>query len=343
MLPQDSMKNVIVIGAGLSGLVCAQKLRHAGVDVTIVEKSAGVGGRMATRRIQGTWVDHGAQYITVRSDTFARFIHKLEHEGIVQEWTRTIYKLTPEGLLAPDADDMYPRYSSSQGMTAIAKHLAEGQNIKLGKRIVAVDVKDGRWHLTCEDGEALKAAAVVATMPAPQFLPLFEAVLSKAPTFLKTVKMVKFAPCIAIMAGYSSQQEIPPEWQAITCTDDPMLSWIGLDSSKHSTDSTQPVFVFQSTAEFARQSLEEHDLEIAGKPLLEQVSYHLAPWFSQPEWWQVHRWHYALAQEALGVACLSTELPLPLVCAGDWCAGENLEGAYQSGCEAAMSLLEMLA
>lgn len=337
------MRNVVVIGAGLSGLVCAQHLRHAGVEVTIVEKSAGVGGRMATRRMQGTWVDHGAQYITVRSEAFSRFINKLIDRGIVREWTRTIYKLTPEGLVAPDADEMYPRYSCPEGMTAIAKHLAEGQNIKLGKRIVTVEIKDGRWNLTCEDGEAIAAEAVVATMPAPQFLPLFESVLSKAPTFLKTVKLVKFAPCITIMAGYSNQQEIPQEWQAISCTDDPILSWIGLDSSKHGSHSSQPVFVFQSTAEFAQQSLEERNLEIAGKQLLEQVSYHLAPWFNQPEWWQVHRWHYAFVQESLGVACLSTELPLPLVCAGDWCAGENLEGAFQSGSEAAMSLLEMLA
>ncbi len=334
--------DVIVIGAGMSGLVCAQHLRQAGVNVTIVEKSAGVGGRMATRRMQGTWVDHGAQYITVRSEAFGRFINKLIDRGIVQEWTRTIYQLTSEGLVAPKADEMYPRYSCPQGMTAIAKHLAEGQNIKLGKRIATVEIKDGRWNLTCEDGEAIAATAVVATMPAPQFLPLFESAMSTAPTFLKTVKLVKFAPCITIMAGYSNQQEIPHEWQAIACTDDPILSWIGLDSSKHSADSSQPVFVFQSTAELARQSLEEHNLEIAGKPLLEQVSYHLAPWFNQPEWWQVHRWHYALVQESLGVACLSTEIPLPLVCAGDWCAGENLEGAYQSGCEAAMSLLEML-
>ncbi|MFN6068758.1 MAG: FAD-dependent oxidoreductase, partial [Pseudanabaena sp.] len=54
------MKDVIVIGAGMSGLICAQQLKQAGLDVTIVEKSAGLGGRMATRRLQGTWVDHGA-------------------------------------------------------------------------------------------------------------------------------------------------------------------------------------------------------------------------------------------------------------------------------------------
>ena len=71
------MKDVIVIGAGMAGLICAQQLKQAGLDVTVVEKSAGVGGRMATRRLQGTWVDHGAQLISVKSDSFGRFIRLL--------------------------------------------------------------------------------------------------------------------------------------------------------------------------------------------------------------------------------------------------------------------------
>jgi hypothetical protein len=336
------MKDVIIIGAGLSGLVCAQRLRQAGVNVRIVEKAAGPGGRMATQHIQGIWVDRGTQYITVRNDAFERFICKLEDKGIVREWTRAIYRLTPDGLLAPDADDMYPRYCSPHGMTAIARYLAEDQDITFNQRIVGVEVKGDRWHLQGEDGETFTAGAVVATMPAPQFIPLFGAVMSVVPTFIRTLKMVKFAPSIIVMAGYSSQQEIPPEWQAIVCVDDPMLSWIGLDSSKHPQEPSQPVFVFQSTGEFARLSLEEDNLEIAGKPLLEQVGDYLAPWLSEPEWWQVHRWRYAFVQEPLGVACLSAETPLPIICAGDWCAGDNLEGAYQSGGDAAKSLLEML-
>lgn len=75
------MKDVIVIGAGMAGLTCAQQLKQAGLDVTIVEKSAGVGGRMATRRLQGTWVDHGAQLLSVKSDSFGRFVRKLQEKN----------------------------------------------------------------------------------------------------------------------------------------------------------------------------------------------------------------------------------------------------------------------
>jgi predicted NAD/FAD-dependent oxidoreductase len=336
------MKDVIVIGAGIAGLICAQQLKQAGLDVTIVEKSAGLGGRMATRRLQGTWVDHGAQLISVKSDNFGRFIRKLEEKQIVKEWTRNVYQLSASGLLPPNADDRHTRYCCPLGMTAIAKHLANDLPIITNTRIVAVNHNDVKWQLITDRQEILETKAIVSTIPAPQFLPLFEEVLASAPSFLQALQSVKFAPSVTIMAGYNASNTIPTEWQAIRCIDDPILDWISYDSSKHPDKALQPVFVLQSTAEFAKQSMEESDLEIAGKPLLNQVGRLLAKWLASPEWWQVHRWRYAIAQDSLGVSCLSTSIPLSLVCAGDWCAGKNIEAAYNSGLAAAESAIELL-
>lgn len=336
------MKDVIVIGAGLAGLICAQQLKQAGLDVTIVEKSAGLGGRMATRRLQGTWVDHGAQLISVKSDNFGRFIRKLEEKQIVKEWTRNVYRLSASGLLPPNADDRHTRYCCPLGMTAIAKYLANDIPIMTNTRIVAISHNEFKWQLVTDRQESLETKAIVSTIPAPQFLPLFEEVLASAPSFLQALQSVKFAPSVTIMAGYNTNSSIPTEWQAIRCIDDPILDWISYDSSKHPDKAIQPVFVLQSTAEFAKQSMEESDLEIAGKPLLNQAGRLLAKWLASPEWWQVHRWRYAIAQESLGVSCLSTAIPLALVCAGDWCAGKNIEAAYNSGLAAAESIIELV-
>ena len=337
------MKDVIVIGAGMAGLICAQKLRQAGLDITIVEKSAGVGGRMATRRLQGTWVDHGAQLISVKSDNFGRFVRKLQEKGIIQEWTRNVYKLSASGgLIPPDADARHPRYCCPLRMTAIAKYLASEIPIINNSRIVGVSHNESKWQLVTERQETLETSAIVSTIPAPQFLPIFEEVLAAAPSFLQALQSVKFSPSVTIMAGYNANSSIPDAWQAIQCVDDPILNWISYDSSKHLEKAAQPVFVYQSSAEFAKQSMDEPDLEIAGKPLLNQVGKLLAKWLASPEWWQVHRWRYALAEESLGVSCLSTSMPLPLICAGDWCAGKNIEAAYHSGLAAAESAIELL-
>ena len=57
------MWDVAVIGAGLSGIICARRLVSEGYSVCILDKSRGVGGRMATRRVnEQTRVDHGLRY-----------------------------------------------------------------------------------------------------------------------------------------------------------------------------------------------------------------------------------------------------------------------------------------
>ena len=54
------MTKIAIIGAGLSGLTAAHDLKeHA--NVTLYEKSRGVGGRLATRRAEPFSFDHGAQ------------------------------------------------------------------------------------------------------------------------------------------------------------------------------------------------------------------------------------------------------------------------------------------
>jgi phytoene dehydrogenase-like protein len=54
-------KPVVVVGAGLSGLVCARRLEQAGREVLVLESSDGVGGRMRTDVVEGFHLDRGFQ------------------------------------------------------------------------------------------------------------------------------------------------------------------------------------------------------------------------------------------------------------------------------------------
>jgi renalase len=49
----------LIIGAGPCGLALGHKLTQNKKDFLIVEKSRGIGGRIATRRIDGDSFDHG--------------------------------------------------------------------------------------------------------------------------------------------------------------------------------------------------------------------------------------------------------------------------------------------
>ena len=57
------MNDVLVVGAGVAGLVCASDLRRAGLDVSVVEASDGVGGRVRTDELDGFRLDRGFQIL----------------------------------------------------------------------------------------------------------------------------------------------------------------------------------------------------------------------------------------------------------------------------------------
>ena len=52
MIDRTLSPSVAVIGAGIAGTACAAALRRSGLNVSLFDKSRGVGGRMATRRIE---------------------------------------------------------------------------------------------------------------------------------------------------------------------------------------------------------------------------------------------------------------------------------------------------
>lgn len=54
---------VVIIGAGLAGLVCAQDLSSAGIECRILEASDGVGGRVRTDVVDGFQLDRGFQIL----------------------------------------------------------------------------------------------------------------------------------------------------------------------------------------------------------------------------------------------------------------------------------------
>jgi phytoene dehydrogenase-like protein len=54
-------KPVVVVGAGIAGLICARELHRAGVYVMLIEASDRIGGRLKTDVVEGFKLDHGFQ------------------------------------------------------------------------------------------------------------------------------------------------------------------------------------------------------------------------------------------------------------------------------------------
>ena len=79
------MSEVIVVGAGLAGLSAARHLQTAGVNVTVLEASDGIGGRVRSDRV-GDWMcDRGFQVINPRYQEIRRLkvLEGIEFEPVL--------------------------------------------------------------------------------------------------------------------------------------------------------------------------------------------------------------------------------------------------------------------
>jgi phytoene dehydrogenase-like protein len=70
---------VLVVGAGLSGLAAARHLQHHGVEVTVLEGSDAVGGRVRTDLVDGYRLDRGFQLYNPAYPEGARV---LDHQAL---------------------------------------------------------------------------------------------------------------------------------------------------------------------------------------------------------------------------------------------------------------------
>ncbi|WP_327277963.1 FAD-dependent oxidoreductase [Streptomyces sp. NBC_01224] len=89
--------DIVVVGAGLAGLVCAADLCRAGRRVALLEASDGVGGRMRTDRRDGFLLDRGFQ---VFNTSYPQVKRRLNLRDLrLRPFTPGIVSRTPTGLV----------------------------------------------------------------------------------------------------------------------------------------------------------------------------------------------------------------------------------------------------
>ena len=325
------MDSCIVIGAGISGLIAARELREAGLRVTVLEKSRGVGGRMATRRVGDAAFDHGAQFFTVRGERFGALVDGWLEDGVATEWSRGFP--TPQETPA----DGHPRYRGAEGMTSIPKHLAEGLDVHTGERVTRMDPGGDGWRLAAESGGEYEAGALLVTAPAPQALALVESgefMLSREDR--EALAGIAYDPCVALMARLDDGDSPVPEPGGLQIKSEP-LDWISDNRIKGV--SAAPGLTIHAGPQWSRQRYDASDGELTAAllPLAgEALGVDLAPRVLETS---IARWRYSWVTSPHPDPYLVASAPTPLVFAGDGFGQPKVEGAALSGLAAADRLL----
>ena len=168
------MKRVAVIGAGLSGLVCARSLQHQ-AEVRVFEKSRGYGGRMATRRHGDFGFDHGAQFFSARSQPFREFLGPLLEQGLVARWDARFVEFEGNRITSRRQwADEPPHYVAVPGMNALGRALGEALDVCLQTRVGEISEDGSDWLLQDTDGRDLgRFDWVVSSIPAVQAIDSF--------------------------------------------------------------------------------------------------------------------------------------------------------------------------
>lgn len=195
-----------IIGAGMAGLSCARRLSDAGLKVTIMEKSRGLGGRLATRRAEGgLQFDHGVQFVTTKEPGLQMLLDAARTADAVGNWQME----DCESLVGTPA------------MNSFAKFLAEGVTIRRNFHVDKIKWNTDAWTVSARD-EVLMFDHIILTAPAPQCA----ALLGSEHPLSRKIESVRMLPCWTLMAAFSHPAPVSFRTRH---TPDADLSWIALE------------------------------------------------------------------------------------------------------------------
>jgi hypothetical protein len=346
------LRDVIVVGGGISGLALARELRARGRASLVLERARGVGGRCATRRIDGQPVDHGLAFLHGRSSRFLDALGAAAEPVTVADWPR---ERAGEGMACqPRAfDEVEQRIAPAAGVSSFAKYLARGLDVQLEARVesLAVAAQPGApagriWDVGLASGERLQARAVALTMPAPSVIDLLRRTdprVESIAALVPLLELIRVLPCLTVIARYAEGTPTPA-WQASYPRDGAVLHTILHDSSKRA-GTPRLVLVLQARPRFSQAHRDDPPESWTRTLLAEAAALH-GDWVRAPDLVQSHRWgnaRVAAGSELAGPLVAGLDDAAVLGIAGDGLhpAG-GVEGAWLSGVALAARLADAL-
>jgi len=297
--------NIAIIGAGLCGATLYDLLRRDGHDVTLFEKSRGVGGRCSTRYIGERRLDHGTPYFEADDRAFVSFCDQKVSEKILRR----------------EGESYYP----TAGINRLCASLIDEENLHKNSKIVSCALHNKLWSLKDAEGRLYTDFdRLIITIPAPQLLELDINMKSDTRSKLATVEYDSIATLLL-----SSQKPIPKDIASalMALSSASAFKKIVDNSAKYNYEGFASYIIHLDST--LTQSYNFTDKEALKAVILDKVEQ--LSGIKLDELFEIspHFWKYAFVSKALSDSYIYDESSSLGLC-GDYFMGEHLQSAYLS-------------
>jgi predicted NAD/FAD-dependent oxidoreductase len=307
-----------IVGAGISGLVCGRTLKKAGHEVTVMEKSRGLGGRCATRKFGDHVVDHGLQYFTLRDPAVRKEVGELAGAEL-QKLTAPILQAEPKGMVYREGEE---RFYLRSGNNRLGKMLAAGLEVITETEVPKLEKSGRKWKVAGREFDA-----VVSCAPWPQTSALLGIRIAEP----------GYDPCLTVLLEYQvGRAGGEGAYARIDTSGKDPLAWIACENVKEGRVAEGcTVYVIQASPEYSRQHIEQNpEFWASDLQVLLEKTWNLNP--SQRASVFAHRWRFARRREDGSVP---KDLPKGFFVCGDSMTDSRLESVWKSGRTTADAIL----
>ena len=291
---------IAIIGAGFSGCNLYNNLKEKYEDITIFEKSRGVGGRLSTKYIEDKFIDHGTSSLIPITDDLKFFCLDLAKNNVLKA--------------------KYDEFIPKNGIDSICKFLIDEKDLLVNTKIIKAQNSNNKWFLEDENHKVYEDFDLLfITIPAPQIL---EMQIELQDDFKQKLSHIKYDSVFSLIL-YSNENLKLDEKKIYENVD---VSDI-INNSKKYLYKDVSSYIIHSTKEFANCLNHKNKDEIY-KLFLENFEEEL-----QDELkiftTIAHFWKYANAKNSLDMPYFLNEEKNLGIC-GDYFNHNNMEAALSS-------------
>ncbi len=310
-----------IVGAGICGLAAARTLKQSGHEVTLFERGEVVGGRVATRTIEGFTFDTGATSIAPRGKTIESVVlEELDQTELVKV-EKPIWILQGQRAVPGASSRITPRYVYRSGIAHLPQLLAEGLDVRLNAQIDEIERSGQGYRL---GGEAFDA--VILTPAIPQTSTLLWSLGENRP-----IANVRYRSCISVLLGY--KEELPETgYHAVLDPDQQYpLTWLSLESVKSPGRAPEggTAICAQLSPRFSLNNYETSDEELV-ETTVGFITRLYGEGFRNPTVSGVKRWKYSQPESFAEFEHVNHP-GATLLIASDGLLGGHIEDAYEVG------------